>query len=234
MGYDDVLCMGCNTASANADVLATALRLGNDGRRHLYRLTNHTQRDFVAVNDRLDPALLELMAAWPNNPAIVYNIAYDVLASNDIGDALFHNWAHSRNLLQIVFTDPGARTFYRDWEQVASNSVAGFRLNHGRSSDHPRIQRVLGDLLTVAPEFTRLWERHDPRGKAMEQKRFYHRDVGELTLPMQTFDVRSSPGQELVVYHAAPNSGSAQALTLLGSLSATNNPSTTEENDIWS
>jgi MmyB-like transcription regulator ligand binding domain len=125
------------------------------------------------------------MAAWPNNPAIVYNIAYDVLASNDIGDALFHNWAHSRNLLQIVFTDPGARTFYRDWEQVASNSVAGFRLNHGRSSDHPRIQRVLGDLLTVAPEFTRLWERHDPRGKAMEQKRFYHRDVGELTLSMQ-------------------------------------------------
>jgi hypothetical protein len=33
----------------------------------------------------------------------------------------------------------------------------------------------------VAHEFRRLWERHDPRGKALEQKRFYHRDVGELT-----------------------------------------------------
>jgi hypothetical protein len=86
--------------------------------------------------------------------------------------------------------------------------------------------------LTVAPEFRRLWERHDPRGKALEQKRFYHRDVGELTLSMQTFDVRSSPGQELVVYHAAPNSASAQALTLLGSLSATDKASTAEENDI--
>jgi transcriptional regulator with XRE-family HTH domain len=207
------------------EALSSALRLSSDGRRHLYRLSNHTPRDKVSVNDRVDPALLDLMATWPNNPAIVYNIAYDVLASNGIADALFHNWAHSRNLLQIVFTDPAARTFYSDWEQVASNSVAGFRLNHGRSPDHPRIQQLLSELLTAAPEFRRLWERHDARGKALEQKRFYHRDVGELTLSMQTFDVRSSPGQELVVYHAAPDSASAHALSLLGSLSATPNSS---------
>jgi hypothetical protein len=38
---------------------------------------------------------------------------------------------------------------------------------------------------------------------------------------MQTFDVRSAPGQELVVYHAEPASPSSEALTLLGSLAAT-------------
>ncbi|WP_243714450.1 hypothetical protein [Actinomadura bangladeshensis] len=38
---------------------------------------------------------------------------------------------------------------------------------------------------------------------------------------MQTFDVRSSPGQELVVYHAEPGSSSGEALALLGSLAAT-------------
>jgi transcriptional regulator with XRE-family HTH domain len=215
------------------DALAAALRLSEDGRRHLYRLSNLSPRDNVAINDRVDPALLDLMAAWPNNPAIVYNIAYDVLASNGIADALFHDWAHSRNLMQIVFTDPGARTFYCDWENVASNSVAGFRLNHGRSPEHPRIQRVLRELLTAAPEFGRLWESHDPRGKALEHKRFYHRDVGELTLSMQTFDVRSSPGQELVVYHAAPHSVSAHALTLLGSLSATNDASPHRSEGAW-
>ncbi|WP_243714447.1 hypothetical protein [Actinomadura bangladeshensis] len=39
-------------------------------------------------------------------PAIVYNRAYDVLASNAIGDALFHDWAHSRNLLHVVSPTP--------------------------------------------------------------------------------------------------------------------------------
>jgi len=42
-----------------------------------------------------------------------------------------------------------------------------------------------------------------------------------VTLQMQTFDVRSAPGQELVVYQAEPGTPSADALKLLGSLAAT-------------
>ena len=33
----------------------------------------------------------------------------------------------------------------------------------------------------------------------LTSKRFHHPDVGDLTLRIQVFDVRSSPGQELVV-----------------------------------
>ncbi|MEV0401210.1 hypothetical protein [Actinoallomurus sp. NPDC050550] len=149
------------------------------------------------------------------------NRAYDVLASNAIADALFHDWAHSRNLMHIVFTDPAARAFYRDWHDVARNSVAGFRLGYGKAPHDPRVRQVLAELLDQSPEFAELWAHHDARGKALDRKRFDHRDVGELTLTMQTFDVRSSPGQELVVYHAEPASTSSQALALLGSLAAT-------------
>lgn len=66
-----------------------------------------------------------------------------------------------------------------------------------------------------------LWARRDAHGKALEHKHFDHRDVGQLTLTMQTFDVLTAPGQELVVYHAAPSSPSSEALALLGSLAAT-------------
>jgi transcriptional regulator with XRE-family HTH domain len=204
------------------DALAVALRLDEDGRQHLFRLAGLSPRArTAAAPDRVDPSLLELMDAWPHNPAIIYNRAYDVLASNTIADALFHDWTHSRNLMHVVFTDPAARTFYQDWHEVARNCVAGFRLGHGQAPADPRIRQVLAELLEHSAEFADLWARHDARGKSLERKRFQHHDVGPLTLTMQTFDVRSSPGQELVVYHAEPASASSAALALLGSLAAT-------------
>lgn len=201
------------------EALAGALRLGEDDRQHLFRLAGLSPRvRAAAVSDRVDPSLLALMRAWPDNPAVVYNRAFDVLAANPIADALFHRWSHSRNLMHVVFTDPTARTFYRDWHDVASNSVAGLRLNHGIAPGDPRIRQVLDELLAGSPEFAQLWAGHDARGKSLEHKSFHHDDVGALTLTMQTFGVRSSPGQELVVYHAEPGSTSADALALLGSL----------------
>ncbi|MFC9970743.1 helix-turn-helix transcriptional regulator [Spirillospora sp. NPDC127200] len=209
------------------EALAVALRLPEDGRGHLFRLAGLGPRArTAAVSDRVDPNLLQLMAAWPTNPAIVCNRAYDVIASNAIADALFDGWPHSRNLMLVVFTDPAARSFYRDWHDVAHNAVAGFRLGHGQAPDDPRIRQVLTELLERSPEFARSWARHDARGKALESKRFHHREVGPLTLSMQTFDVRSSPGQELVVYHAEPASTSSEALMLLGSLAATSSQRT--------
>ena len=203
------------------DALAAALRLGEDDRQHLFRLAGLSPRvRSAAVSDRVDLSLLQLMAAWPDNPSVVYNRAFDVLASNPIADALFHRWTHSRNLMQVVFTDPAARSFYRDWGDVARNSVAGFRLNYGKAPDDPRTRQVLAELLRDSSEFAHLWTSHDARGKALERKRFHHGAVGALTLTMQTFDVRSRPGQELVVYHAEPGSVSSEALALLGSLAA--------------
>jgi transcriptional regulator with XRE-family HTH domain len=208
-----------NPSAPVLDALASALRLDDDGRLHLFRLAGMApQPRSAVVPDRVDPSLLQLMEAWPNNPALVYNRAYDVLASNKIADVLFDGFAFSRNLMMLMFLDPKAREFYADWREVAANSVAGFRLGHGVAPDDPRVRAVLTELLERSAECRELWSKHDARGKSLETKRFLHPQVGELTLRMQAFDVRSAPGQELVVYHAEPGSRSSEALTLLSTL----------------
>lgn len=201
------------------DSLAAALHLDDDGRGHLFRLAGMAPRpQRTHTSDRVDPALLRLMDAWPDNPALVYNRAYDILAANPLATALFGDLGAVGNLMLLVFTDPRARDFYADWQDVAENSVAGFRMGLSTAPDDPRVRAVLTELLAASEEFRTLWERRDARRKSLASKAFRHPEVGLLTLSMQTFDVRSAPGQELVVYDAEPGSASADALALLGSI----------------
>jgi transcriptional regulator with XRE-family HTH domain len=204
------------------DALSVALLLDEDARMHLFRLAGLAPRTRPsAASERVDPGLLQLMDAWPDNPALVLGRAYDVLASNTIADALFGGFAFSRNLMLLVFLDPAARSFYPDWPAVAANSVAGFRLAFGAAPHDPRIRAVLAELTEHSGEFRDLWARHEAQGKTLAVKTFRHPEVGETTLRMQAFDVRSAPGQELVVYHAEPGSRAAESLRLLGTIAAT-------------
>lgn len=204
------------------EALAAALRLDDDGRIHLFGLAGHTPGTPRRwVSDHVDPGLLRLMDAWPDNPALVYNRAYDILAANPLATELFGELGAVGNLMLLVFNDPRARDFYADWEMVAADSVAGFRMAYGAAPDDARAGAVLDELLTGGPEFRRLWERRDARRKCLARKSFRHPEVGLLTLNMQTFDVRAAPGQELIVYDADPGTSSADGLKLLGSIAAT-------------
>ncbi|MFI0353217.1 helix-turn-helix domain-containing protein [Actinomadura sp. 9N407] len=203
------------------NALATVLRLDDDARSHLFRLAGPAPRPARSTPERADPELLQLLDGWPDNPALVLGRAYDVLAGNRLGHALFEEFRGGANLLVKLFLDPDARWFYKDWEAAAVGTVAGFRLLYGQDPHHPRVREVLGSMLERSPEFAELWRANEARGKRAEVKTFRHGDVGELTLRMHAFDVRAAPGQQLVVYQAEPGSASADALALLGTLAAT-------------
>jgi transcriptional regulator with XRE-family HTH domain len=197
------------------DALSQVLRLDDDARLHLYRIAGLTPGSTRSARpERVDPELVRLLDMWPDNPAIVLGRAYDILAGNGLAFALFDGFRQGPNLLMKIFLDPQAQTFYPDWEDVARYTVAGFRLMQGRAPDDARIREVIDELSARSPAFVRMWERHEARGQRLASKRFVHPEVGELTLRINAFDVRSAPGQELIVYHAEP--GSAGTLRALG------------------
>ncbi|MFI5677490.1 helix-turn-helix transcriptional regulator [Streptomyces cellulosae] len=207
------------------DALARALLLDDDAVAHLHRLARpvpgRAHKDKNDRRQRVSPALLRMMNSWTGTPAVILGRCMDVLAHNPLGGALFAGHTYSGDLMRLVFLDPDARDFYPHWDRVAANTVGGLREAAGTDYDDPRMIDLVGELSLKSEAFRTLWARHDIRQKRHETKRFRHPVVGELTLDYESLTINSAPGQQLVVYQAEPGSPSAHALSLLGSLTAT-------------
>lgn len=191
--------------------IASALRLADDARLHLYRLAGLAPRPSAPPTE-IDPHLRHLLDSWPANPALIIGRAVDVLASNPLADALFGDQGGHRNLVLHMFLAPEAKTFYLHWDEAAAYAVANLRFLLGEVPGDERLRAVVAQLTEGSAEFRALWELNDARIARLREKTFQHSHVGLLSLRMETFDVRSAPGQELLVYHAEPGTRSAEAL----------------------
>ncbi|MBX0301106.1 helix-turn-helix transcriptional regulator [Cryobacterium sp. 1639] len=210
-----------NPSPAVLNAIAGALDLDADRREHLFRLAGLVPTTRTPVRDTVDESLLELLAAWPHTPAIIINRHLDILATNDLADALYSGFAETGNLAMMTFVDPAGREFFTDWERATETCVANLRRALGHASTHERVQELVATLHHASAEFRMLWARHDVRGKTHDAKAFRHPDVGLVELDYNAFDIRSAPGQQLIVYKAITGTPSADKLRLLESLAAT-------------
>jgi transcriptional regulator with XRE-family HTH domain len=204
------------------DAVSRALDLDLDAREHLFRLADIAPASIrMPSRSHVDPNLLSLLDAWPDTPAIVIDRRLNLLARNTLAEAFYADFDAADNIVRMTFLDPAGRTFFVDWQRAAEACVANLRLALGHDPHDRLVLALVTELSAASPEFRRLWGRNDVRGKTHEAKTFRHSEVGELTLTYHAFDVRSAPGQQLIVYRAEPSSSSAEALRLLGTLAAT-------------
>ncbi|WP_026178723.1 helix-turn-helix transcriptional regulator [Streptomyces hokutonensis] len=204
------------------EAMARALRLGDEDRRELFRLARPTARRTkspVRV-ERVRPHLRQLIESWTRTPAFVIGHAQDLLATNSLTDALYGDFAQRDNVLRMLFLDPAAKTFYRNAERAKDRAVADLQQTAASTPEDPRILELVGELSVRSAEFRSLWAREYTRVPPYEVKRMRHSVVGELELRHEALTIRSAPGQQLIILQAEPDSPSADALALLGSLSA--------------
>ena len=211
------------------DGIAHALRLDDAERAHLLDLfrtasaPTRAARRRTAKADRIRPTIQRLLDGMPTVPAVVLSGRLDVLATNQLGRALFHPFYDTDapvNNARLVFLDPRATTLFREWDVVANDTVALLRAEAGRDPYDRQLSDLVGERSTRSDDFRVRWAAHDVRIHSTGVKRLHHPLVGDLDLPFESLPLEVGGTTSLVTYLAEPGSPSQDALSLLASWAA--------------
>lgn len=211
------------------DGLAHALRLDDAERAHLLDLFRTAGTPDRAVRrprpkaDRVRPTIQRLLDAMPTVPSVVLSGRLDVLATNQLGRALFHPFYDTDetvNNARLVFLDPRATRLFREWDVVANDTVALLRAEAGRDPHDRQLSALVGELATRSDDFRVRWAAHDVRIHNAGVKRLHHPVVGDLDLPFESLPLEAGATTSLVTYLAEPGTPSHDALALLASWAA--------------
>ncbi len=170
--------------------------------------------------ERVRPAVQRILDAL-SAPAYVRNGRLDILATNQLGAALYapvlENAITPPNTARFLFLNPGAVEYFVEWEQTASDAVAILRSEAGRDPYERRLTDLIGELSTRSEEFRVRWAAHDVKFHRTGVKRLHHPLVGDLTLGYEALELAADEGQRLNVYTAEPGTPSDERLQLLAS-----------------
>ena len=204
-----------NPSVAVVNALADALSLNSSERDHLRYLTKITGGECSAhtrpapPRREVRPSVLETLRLLEPGIAMVTNRLGDVLAHTSGYEVVMRGTglldADTPNLTRYVFTDPRARTFFTDWDDIADEQAFDLWLGPAVGN----YEWFTTELASAAgPDFTRRLNRHVvPRRGAL---RLSHPSGCDLRLHRETLELPSD-AQQLIVLLPADDS-TAQAL----------------------
>ncbi|MEV0736201.1 helix-turn-helix transcriptional regulator [Streptomyces sp. NPDC050549] len=208
-----------NPSPAVVNAIADALSLDAAEREHLRYLTKitggacPTHRRPAPPSREVRPTVLATLQLLEPSTAFVTNRLGDVLAHTTGFELVMRGSGlldgREPNLTRYVFTDPRARTFFPDWDQVADEQA--FDLWLGPSLETS--EWFTADLAPLAgQEFTRRLNRHLPPPQV--PLRLNHPTAHELRWQRERLELPRTDAQELVVLLPADET-TAQAVERL-------------------
>ncbi len=148
------------------EAIARALQLDEAERSHLFSLARTASNAPTTRRRRPTPlavraGLQRLLDAMTNSPALVRNARLDVIATNQLGRALFSpafdDPQNPTNMARFTFLDACAREFFPDWHDVANTTVALLRMEAAHSPTDRNLSDLVGELATRSEEFRTRW-----------------------------------------------------------------------------
>lgn len=125
------------------------------------------RRRTPSAPQQLRPTIQRLVDSMHSTPAVVLNGRLEIVTANALGRALsapvFADPDGTPSNARFDFLDPHAKTFFREWDTVANDTVAILRAEAGRAPHGRALSDLIGQLSTRSDDFRVRWAAHKVR-----------------------------------------------------------------------
>lgn len=194
----------------SADVLdriAQALMLTDIEREHLFLLGLGRPPEVRRRKEGVTPRLQRVLDALDPVPALIRTATWYVVAWNRAATVLLGDYGslppEQRNILRLIFLDPGTRAIQQNWESVARFVVGAFKVDAARAGAAKEVEPLVDELCRLSPEFRAMWRDNDIQTHGEGVKQIRHPVLGPLAFEFSAFAVDGRPDLTLVVYNPA-------------------------------
>lgn len=206
-----------NPSQQVLEAVGRALRLSPAERDYVLALGGYTAPPAqIAENGPPPPHIQRFLDAMAGYPAFAIGPTWNIVAWNRAYAALYpaveSTVAPDRNLLLLVFEDPAIRELLPDWEIDSQRFLAEFRAEAGPRLGEPAYTGLIDRLLADSEHFRAGWSASNIERFASRERRFFHRDVGELLLEHHQLSPADAPGVQIVAYLPVPGGVAAARL----------------------
>ncbi len=206
-----------NVSPQVLDSIASALRLSETERNHLYVLAGQPAPERIEEYvERVSPLLQRTLDALDPNPAYVRGRRWDMLASNRAARLLWGprdpNDPLAHNAMWRFFTEPALKELYPHWDDAAPKLVAQFRAVAARYPDDASFKALIAMLQERSDTFARCWAQHNVCNIIEGLKHFNHPIVGPMVLDHTSLYVPDHPDMRVIVFTPEPGTESERKL----------------------
>lgn len=203
--------------------IAQSLLMTEPEREHLFMLAfGHPPEVVYRAPAAVTPRLQRLLDTLVHSPAIIKTATWDVLAWNRAAAAVFTDYSllpvERRNILRLMFCNPGTRARQDDWESMARFIVGAFRADAVRAGAASEVSKLAAELCGASPEFAALWQDNDVRVHGEGTKRLHHPTQGVIELEYSGFAVDGRPDLGMIVYNPTTPDDAARIRALMEGL----------------
>ncbi|WP_188888821.1 helix-turn-helix transcriptional regulator [Paenibacillus radicis (ex Gao et al. 2016)] len=186
---------------------------------HMYSLAQHVPPSYSPNFTEVNPMHQHVLDNMAESPSLIVDNRWYIIAWNRAAELVFYDFKQlecsDRNMMRIMFTDPGFARLFPDWESSAQAMIGKFRAACSPYIEDSWFTEFVQELRASSKEFDQWWPMHQINKDRDTFRLLQHPVLGQLSFELTSFLVAEDNNMKMYINTPANGTDTRNKLRLL-------------------